>query len=367
MFETEKVSHHKNHLHDMMEGKGLTAMKAWVISKVSDMKKERSPLEKLDLPVPIPVEDEILVRVTACGVCHTEIDEIEGRTPPAAFPVIPGHQIVGRVEKRGGKAKRFTPGDRVGVAWVYSTCGKCQFCTEGRENLCASFMATGRDAHGGYAEYTLVRETYAFAIPAIFSDSEAAPLLCAGAIGYRSLRLAGIEDGENIGLTGFGASAHMVIRMICHNYPRSKVFVFSRTAQERAFARELGAVWAGDTAEESPEKIRSIIDTTPAWKPAVAALRNLERGGRLVINAIRKEDADKDELRGLDYSRDLWMEKEVRSVANITRRDVAEFLGLASQMRLKPEIQEFPLEDANRVLLEIKEGKIRGAKVLKVS
>jgi propanol-preferring alcohol dehydrogenase len=350
-----------------MMGRGKrAAMKAWVINKISDMNTQRLPLERRETPVPRPKENEILVRVTVCGVCHTEIDEIEGRTPPPVYPVIPGHQIIGRVEKVGGKARLFKPGDRVGIAWVHSTCGKCKFCIGGRENLCASFTATGRDAHGGYAEYTLVRETYAYAIPGIFSDAEAAPLLCAGAIGYRSLRLAGIEDGDNIGLTGFGASAHLVMRMIRHNYPRSKVFVFSRTVKERDFARELGAFWTGDTAEESPERIRSIIDTTPAWKPVVAALRNLESGGRLVINAIRKEDADKDELRGLDYSRDLWMEKEVRSVANITRRDVAEFLGLASRMHLKPEIQEFPLEDANTVLLEIKERKIRGAKVLRI-
>jgi len=341
-------------------------MKAWVIRKISDMKKERSPLEPLDMPVPVPEEDEVLVRVSVCGVCHTEIDEIEGRTPPPVFPIIPGHQIVGRVEEGGPKAQRFKPGDRVGIAWIHSACGKCKFCLDGRENLCADFKATGRDTHGGYAEYTVVPENYAYPIPKIFSDAEAAPLLCAGAIGYRSLRLTGMKDGDNVGLTGFGASGHLVMKMLRFKYPKSKVFVFSRTEQERDFATELGALWTGDTAEEPPERLRGIIDTTPAWRPVVEALKNLERGGRLVINAIRKEDADKTELLDLDYSRDLWMEREIRSVANITRRDVSEFLDLASEIPIKPEIREFPMEDANRVLLEIKERKIRGAKVLKV-
>jgi propanol-preferring alcohol dehydrogenase len=254
----------------------------------------------------------------------------------------------------------------VGIAWIHSACGKCKFCLEGRENLCADFKATGRDAHGGYAEYTVVPENYAYPIPGIFSDAEAAPLLCAGAIGYRSLRLTGVKDGENVGLAGFGASGHLVMKMLRFRYPKSKVFVFSRTRQERDFSTELGAFWTGDMAEESPEKLRSIIDTTPAWRPVVEAMKNLERGGRLVINAIRKEDTDKTELLGLEYSRDLWMEREIRSVANITRKDVSEFLDLASEIPIKPEIREFPLEDANRVLLEIKERKIRGAKVLKV-
>jgi propanol-preferring alcohol dehydrogenase len=341
-------------------------MKTWMIRKISDLKKERAPLEAVDMPVPAPGDNEILVKVSVCGVCHTELDEIEGRTPPKTFPVIPGHQIVGRVEKTGTKAGRFKTGERVGIAWIHSACGRCRFCLEGRENLCRDFMATGRDAHGGYAEYTVVNETFAYPVPAVFSDAEAAPLLCAGAIGYRSLRLTGLKDGENIGLTGFGASGHIVIKMLRHRYRNSKVFVFSRTKEERDFATELGAYWTGKTEEESPEKLRSIIDTTPAWKSVVAALENLEEGGRLVINAIRKEDADKEELLKLDYARHLWMEKEVRSVANITRSDVSEFLALAAKIPIRPEVREFPLDDANRVLLEIKERKIRGAKVLKV-
>jgi propanol-preferring alcohol dehydrogenase len=341
-------------------------MKAMVLKKLCNLKENKSPLELVDMPVPVEAEDEILVKVSACGVCHTELDEIEGRTPPLKFPVILGHQIIGRVENRGSKANKFMIGDRVGIAWIHSACGKCTFCHEGRENLCDEFKATGRDAEGGYAEYTTVSENFAYKIPEIFSDAEAAPLLCAGAIGYRSLKLAMIEDGKNIGLTGFGASAHLVIKMIRHLYPHSRVFVFSRTEKEREFAKELGAFWAGSIEDESPEKLHCVIDTTPVWKPIVDVLKNLEKGGRLVINAIRKEEVDKDSLLTIDYPRDIWMEKEIKSVANITKKDVEEFLQLAAEIPIRPDFQEFMLEDANKALIELKERKIRGAKVLKI-
>jgi propanol-preferring alcohol dehydrogenase len=301
-----------------------------------------------------------------CGVCHTELDEIEGRTSPSRFPIIVGHQIVGRVEKAGRRARRFKKGERVGVAWINSACGKCVFCLEGKENLCDDFKATGRDADGGYAEYAAVSENFAYKIPEIFSDPEAAPLLCAGAIGYRSLRLSEIKDGENIGLVGFGASAHLVIQMVRHKYPNSNVFVFSRTERERVFARELGAFWAGDIGDESPEKLHAAIDTTPAWSPILEALKNLQKGGRLVINAIRKEEKDKGSLLGLDYARHIWMEKEIKSVANITRMDVEDFLQLASEIPIRPEVEEYRLEEANKALRELKERKIRGAKVLRI-
>ena len=341
-------------------------MKAMVLRKLWNLKENKSPLELFELPIPVPGENDILVKVSACGVCHTELDEIEGRTPPSKFPIILGHQIIGRVAKVGGKVNKFMIGDRVGIAWIHSACGKCTFCREGRENLCDEFKATGRDADGGYAEYTTVSENFAYKIPEIFSDSEAAPLLCAGAIGYRSLKLAMVEDGKNIGLTGFGASAHLVIKMIKHLYPHSRVFVFSRTEREREFAIELGAFWAGSIEDKSPEKLHCIIDTTPVWKPIVDVMKNLEKGGRLVINAIRKEDVDKDALLKIDYPRDLWMEKEIKSVANITKKDVEEFLQLAAVIPIRPDFQEFPLEDANMALIELKERKIRGAKVLKI-
>ena len=330
------------------------------------MDENRNPLVLADLPDPVPTEKEILIKVSACGVCHTELDEIEGRTPPPRLPVVLGHQLVGTVEKTGAKAMEFKLGDRVGVGWIYSACGTCKFCLQGDENLCNSFKATGRDANGGYAQYAAVLEDFAYNIPDVFSDSEAAPLFCAGAIGYRSLRLTGIQDGQSLGLTGFGASAHLVAKMARHKYPNSKVFVFARSEKERDFAKELGAVWAGGTEEESPEKLHCIIDTTPAWKPIVAALENLESGGRLVINAIRKEEVDKTYLLKLDYPGHLWLEKEIKSVANVARRDVREFLELAAEIPIKPDIQEFRLEDANRALIELKERKIRGAKVLRI-
>ncbi len=342
-------------------------MKAMILERISDLEKEESPLALVDLPVPVPREDEVLVRVSACGVCHTELDEIEGRTSPPVFPVIPGHQIVGTIEKTGHRAERFKTGDRVGIAWIFSACGKCGFCREGRENLCSGFKATGRDAHGGYAEYTVVREDFAYRIPGVFHDTEAAPLLCAGAIGYRSLRLTGIENGQNIGLSGFGASAHLVMKIIRHRYPDSGIFVFSRTEKERDFARQLGAVWTGNFEEEPPARLHSVIDTTPAWEPVTRAMEHLEKGGRMVINAIRKEERDKPSLLELDYARDLWMEKEIKSVANVTRRDVEEFLQLAAEIPIRPEVEEFRLEDANLALRELKERKIRGAKVLKIS
>ncbi len=341
-------------------------MKAMILKKLFPLFENDDPLELVHMPVPSPRRNEILLKISACGVCHTELDEIEGRTPPAVLPMIPGHQIVGRVQEAGPGATRFKNGERVGIAWIHSACGACRFCLEGRENLCSDFRATGRDAYGGYAEYTTVPEHYAYTIPEIFSDAEAAPLLCAGAVGYRSLNLAGISNGEKLGLTGFGASGHLVLKMVQHKFPNTGVYVFSRTETEQQFAKELGAAWTGSPEEESPEKLEAIIDTTPAWRPVVMALKNLERGGRLVINAIRKEEADKDALLVLDYQRDLWMEKEIKSVANITRKDVEEFLQLAAVIPIRPEIQGYRLEDANIALRELKQRKIRGAKVLLV-
>lgn len=341
-------------------------MKAMILPSITQLSQNPFPLQLADLPVPQPREKEILVKISACGVCHTELDEIEGRTPPAILPMVPGHQVVGRVVEMGRHATRFNSGDRVGIAWIFSSCGVCEFCRSDRENLCPHFQATGRDAPGGYAEYMTVHEDFAYPLPAVFSDAEAAPLLCAGAIGYRSLRLAGLHDGEHLGLTGFGASAHLVLLMARQRFPNIKLFVFARSQQEQAFARELGAHWAGDTEAESPAKLHCIIDTTPVWKPVVAAMKNLQPGGRLVINAIRKEDHDKSELTQIDYPRDWWLEKEIKSVANVTRQDVREFLQLAAEIPIKPEFQEYGLEDANRALLELKARKIRGAKVLKI-
>lgn len=337
-----------------------------VLKEASKFEDNQEPLELAELPRPTPEANEVLLRVSVCGICHTEWDQIEGRIA-SSLPVVPGHQVVGYVEERGDQVKNVSPGERMGVAWIYSACGRCKFCREGRENLCRKFKATGSDADGGYAEYMAVPEDYAYSLPADYRDEQVAPWLCAGAIGYRSLRLTGISNGQKLGLTGFGASGHLVLKMARVKYPDTDVYVFARNPRQREFAEELGAVWAGDTADESPEKLRGIIDTTPAWKPVVEALKNLDRGGRLVINAIRKEAGDKDYLAKLDYPEHLWLEKEIKSVANVTRRDVREFLELAGEMALEPEVQEFPLEEANKALAELKESKIRGAKVLRVS
>jgi alcohol dehydrogenase, propanol-preferring len=342
-------------------------MRAMVLNKLGSVSEGRLPLALADWPDPSPGVGEVVIRVSACGVCHTELDEIEGRMPPPTLPVILGHQVVGRVESRGAGADMFQIGDRVGVAWVFSACGHCEFCRSGEENLCEQFQATGRDRDGGYAERMTVPQSFAHAIPSVFTDAEAAPLLCAGAIGFRSLRLTRLEDGQNLGLTGFGASAHLVMMLVKHQFPASRVFVFARSLAEREFAKHLGAAWAGDTTDHAPKKLHAIIDTTPAWTPIVEALKNLERGGRLVINSIRKENGDKQALLELDYPRDLWLEKEIKSVANVTRFDVREFLRLAALIPIKPEVQEYPLEDANRALCDMKAKDIRGAKVLRVS
>ncbi|MCK5709516.1 MAG: zinc-dependent alcohol dehydrogenase family protein [Deltaproteobacteria bacterium] len=342
-------------------------MKAMILKETTDLSKNKSPLKLEDIPTPNPKEGEILIRISVCGVCHTELDEIEGRTPPPSFPAVLGHQIVGTVEELGSKADGFEIGDRVGVAWIYSSCGECRYCIEGNDNLCEEFKATGRDNNGGYAEYMTVSQNYAYSIPEVFSDSEAAPLLCAGAIGYRSLRLARLKDGQNLGLTGFGASGHLVIKMAKYMFPNSNIYVFARSEKEREFSKQLGAVWAGNTEDMAPQKLDAIIDTTPAWKPVVEALKNLNTEGRLIINAIRKEEVDKKYLINLDYPRDLWMEKEIKSVANVSRNDVREFLELAAQIPIRPEIEEYNIDDANKALVDLKEGNIKGAKVLIIS
>ncbi len=335
-------------------------MKAMVLKKIAQV--ETKPLELQDLSIPKPGSNEILLKVLACGICHTELDEIEGRKK-TKLPVILGHEIIGYVEKRGSKTNKFKIGDRVGIAWIYSSCGKCKFCKSGRENLCPEFKATGCDADGGYAEYMVVPENFAYMIPDAFSDLEAAPLMCAGAIGYRALKLTDMEDGENIGLYGFGASAHIVIQLVKHLYPNSKVFVFTRRRNDEPskLASNKGADWVGITGDTPPEKIDRAIDTTPVGIPIAEALRNLEKGGRLVINAIRKET----KIPELDYAEHLWDEKEVKSVANITRKDVQEFLQLAAEIPIKPEIKLFKLEEANDALIALKHGRYKGAGVLK--
>jgi propanol-preferring alcohol dehydrogenase len=332
-------------------------MKAMILKETMPI--EREPLQWVDVPTPSPGPKEVLVKVYACGMCHTELDEIEGRLQPN-LPIILGHEIVGRVEGLGSGVTKLAQGDRVGIAWINSACGKCQFCQGGNENLCEEFKGTGCHAHGGYAQYTVVSEDFAYLIPQRFSDSEVAPLLCAGAIGYRDLRLSGIKRGQTLGLFGFGASAHIVIQMA--TYLGCEVFVFTRSEEHRNLARKLGASWAGGPEDEAPKKLHCAIDFTPVGETVPIALRALEKGGRLVMAVIRKRNP----IPSMDYAQLLWDEKEIKSVANITRKDAQEFLFLAAEIPIIPEVQEFRLEEANQALILLKQGKIQGAGVLRM-
>jgi propanol-preferring alcohol dehydrogenase len=339
-------------------------MKAQILKRITKLDENPRLLELVDAAVPHPDSKQILVKVSACGICHTELDEIEGRIKPK-LPIILGHEVVGKVEKSGSKVTKFRLGDRVGIAWINSACGKCYFCKRGNENLCNQFQATGCDVDGGYAEYTVVSEDFAYLIPERFTALNAAPLLCAGAIGWRALKLTGIEDGETLALYGFGASAHIVLQVVKYKFPNSKVFVFTRSKGDlpSQLAKEEGADWLGITGEDPPKKYNRAIDTTPVGMPVVEALRNLEKGGRLVMNLIRKETP----IPELDYVKHLWQEKEVKSVANITRRDVQEFLSLAAEIPIIAEVNEFKLEEANEALIALKKGKYRGAGVLRIN
>lgn len=336
---------------------GDSDMKAMLLKEICPV--EKKPLQRVDLPTPAPGPKEILVKVSACGICHTELDEIEGRLAPN-LPIILGHEIIGRIETLGSEVIKFAQGDRVGIAWIHSACGKCEFCRNGNENLCKEFKGTGYHVHGGYAEYTVAPEDFAYPIPQRFSDSEAAPLLCAGAIGYRDLRLSGIKRGQTLGLFGFGASAHIVIQMA--TYLGCEVFVFTRSEDHRNLSKKLGASWAGATEDEAPEKLHCAIDFTPVGETVPHALRALEKGGRLVVAVIRKRNS----IPPMDYAQLLWDEKEIKSVANITRKDAQEFLSLAAEIPIIPAVQEFRMEEANQALILLKQGKIQGAGVLKM-
>lgn len=327
-----------------------------------DLPLKQDPLELVELAEPVPHSKQILVRVSACGVCHTELDEIEGRLIPPRFPLILGHEIVGKVEALGPGVTKYKVGDRVGIAWIYSSCGKCGFCQRGDDNLCDGFQATGLDAHGGYAQYTVISEDFAYPIPARFSDSHAAPLLCAGVIGYRALRLSQVKPGGILGLYGFGASAHIAIQVARHW--DCQVFVFTRKGQSKhqELARELGADWVGATGDTPPERLDCAIDFTPVGEPVREALGVLKKGGRVVINAIRKVNP----IPALDYAKYVWYEKEIKSVANVARRDAEEFLPLAAEIPILPTVREFELHQANEALILLKQGKMQGAGVLRM-
>jgi propanol-preferring alcohol dehydrogenase len=333
-------------------------VKAQLLERLAPLAENPTPLRFVDVDQPLPAAGEVLLAITACGVCHTELDEIEGRLPPPRLPVIPGHQVVGLVQALGEGVSQHRLGDRVGVGWIHSSTGAPD------ENLAPEFRATGLHANGGYAQYMTVPEGYAYAIPELFDDAEAAPLLCAGAIGFRALKLCGIVDGDALGLMGFGGSGHLVLKLARGVYPNASIAVFARDADVCAFARRLGADWAGSPGERAPFTLRAVIDTTPAWQPVVQSLANLAPGGRLVINAIRKEDDDQSALLTLRYHEHLWLEREIKSVANITAADIVGFLAEAARLGIRPEVTTYALADANQALGELRQGRVQGAKVL---
>ncbi|MGI9222759.1 MAG: alcohol dehydrogenase catalytic domain-containing protein [Woeseiaceae bacterium] len=332
-----------------------------LINKIVSMQDCEAPLVRADVPRPNPAADEVLLRVSACGVCHTELDEIEGRAPPPVLPVIPGHEVVGRIVEIGNAVTQHAVGDRVGVGWIFNSSGDTD------ENISEQFVATGRDANGGYAEFMTVSERYAYRIPGNLADEQVAPLLCAGSVGYRALITTGINNGNILGLTGFGGSGHLVLQLAKFIYSASPVYVFARSSEERQFALELGADWVGDTTDQPPQPPHAIIDTTPAWLPVLAALKCLRPGGRLVINAIRKESDDKSVLAEIDYADHLWREKQLVTVANVTARDIRSCLDIAAQAGIKPRVETYKLDDANTALAELRSSHVRGAKVLKMT
>jgi propanol-preferring alcohol dehydrogenase len=329
-------------------------MKAMQIKR--PMPIEQRPLELVDVAEPALAEDEVRVKIAACGLCHTDLHMAEGELKLPKLPVIPGHQIVGRIEAVGGGVKRFRAGDRVGVPWLYSTCGQCGFCTSGRENLCESARFTGLHADGGYAQYMAVRADFAYPIPAGLMAEQAAPLLCGGIIGFRSLRLCGAERGGRLGLYGFGNSAHLAIQVARHW--GCEVFVFTRNEEHRRLASELGAAWTGRAEDDPPAKLNAAIIFAPAGQLVPQALRVMDKGATLALAGIYMTPTPE-----MPYSL-LYDERVVRSVANSTRQDAEDFLALAAEIPVRTEIQTFPLEQANEALLLLKRSEISGCGVL---
>jgi alcohol dehydrogenase, propanol-preferring len=330
-------------------------MRALVLSVPGPI--ETAPLRLEDHPTPTAGSGEILVRVSACGVCRTDLHIVEGELSPARPRVVPGHQVVGRVERAGPGAQRFQPGNRVGIAWLRATCGACEACRGGRENLCERAQFTGYHADGGFADYAVVSEAFAYAIPSVFGDAEAAPLLCAGIIGYRALKLSGVNPGGRLGIYGFGASAHVTLQVA--RARGCDVFVCTREESHRALARRLGATWVGGAGDAMPAKMHGTILFAPAGELVPVALRNLERGGTLALASIYMTAVPP-----LDYERDLFYERNVRSVTANTRVDGEELLAEAGRIPIRPATTTFALEDANRALSLLKRGGFAGAGVL---
>src|SRR6476646_7709033 len=333
-------------------------MKAMVLARTADV--GTSPLQLRDIPVPDPGPGEVLVRVSACAVCRTDLHVVEGELADPSLPLIPGHQAVGIVSQVGVGVSERKVGERVGIAWLQHTCGQCEFCTSGRENLCERARFTGYQVDGGYAEYALVPEVFAYPIPEVFSDEEAAPLLCAGIIGYRALRVSGIQPGQRLGLYGFGASAHIAIQIARHW--GCQVYVSSLKPEHQELARQLGAVWVGGAMHMPPDKLQGSIIFAPAGELVPPALRALDRGGTVALAGIHMSA-----IPSLDYDREVFGERVIRSVTANTRQDGLDLLREAAAIPIKPHTLSFPLADANRALQELKAGRYSGAGVLVLS
>ena len=331
-------------------------MKAAILR--SPARVETNPLDYCDVAAPRPERGEVLVRVSHCGVCRTDLHVVEGALPPRKSPVIPGHQVVGTIQARGEGADRFAAGARVGIAWLHKTDGSCQYCQRGAENLCDNPTFTGYTVNGGYAEYIVAPQDFIYAIPARFSDLQAAPLLCAGIIGFRALKLSGINGGGRLGFYGFGAAAHLAIQVARHW--KAEVYASTRDPRHQKLALELGAKWAGGTLDAPPQKLDAAIIFAPAGEIVPAALRALRKGGVLVLGGIHMS-----QIPPLDYDL-LYQERVVRSVANNTRRDAEEFLSLAAEIPVQTHLRVFPLREANQALNALKNDAIPGAAVLQV-
>ena len=330
-------------------------MKAQILSRVVPI--EAAPLELRDLPVPQPAANEIRVRVEACGICRTDLHVIEGELPPQVEHIVPGHQVVGLVDGRGATARRFKEGDRVGIAWLRSTCGICRYCRAGNENLCLQARFTGYHENGGYAEYAVVREDFAYALPPALDPAATTPLLCAGIIGYRALRRAEMRPGCRLGLYGFGSSAHIAIQVACHL--GCTVYVMTRDERHQQLARALGAAWAGGADARPPEPLDSAVLFAPVGHLVLPALEALDYGGTLALAGIYLSD-----IPTLSYERHLFHEKNLRSVTANTRADGEELLHIAAEIPIRPQTTAFPLEEANRALQQLKHDGIQGSGVL---
>jgi alcohol dehydrogenase, propanol-preferring len=320
---------------------------------------ETNPLVFADVAVPQPANGEVLVRVSYCGVCRTDLHVVEGELPPRKSPVIPGHQVVGTIQSAGAGARKFPPGARVGVAWLHHTDGTCAYCRAGAENLCDNPTFTGYTVDGGYAEYIVASEDFVYAIPPSFTDEQAAPLLCAGIIGFRCLRLSGIKSGGKLGFYGFGAAAHLAIQVAQHW--NVDVYAMTRDERHRRLALDLGATWAGDTLADPPNQLDAAIVFAPAGEIVPAALKVLRKGGALVLGGIHMSP-----IPSFTYDL-LYQERVIRSVANNTRQDGEEFLRVAAEIPIRTRVQLFPLQEANRALDALKNDAIEGAAVLKIA